>query len=105
MKLKTFDLCYFIGKSHFDEDVAQNYLVIQPILQYFRRNSSWISKWKSKRLSNGNLEVVSKTENTLTSSVNYYGDKTRLRFTTSLLQQKAVTSSHSKVANLYVVHE
>ena len=26
-KLKTFDLAYFIGKSHFDEDGAQNYLI------------------------------------------------------------------------------
>ena len=27
-KLKTFDLGYFTGKSHFDEDGAQHYLVI-----------------------------------------------------------------------------
>ena len=26
-KLKTFDSSYFIGKSHFEEDGAQNYLV------------------------------------------------------------------------------
>ena len=31
-KLKKFDLGYFIGKSHFDEDDAQNYLIFQPIL-------------------------------------------------------------------------
>ena len=30
-KLNSFDLGYFIGKSHFDEDGAQNYLVSQPI--------------------------------------------------------------------------
>ena len=34
-KLKIFDLSYFIGKSHFDEDGAQNYLVFQSILKYF----------------------------------------------------------------------
>ena len=28
-KLKTFDSSYFIGKSHFEEDRAQNYLVFQ----------------------------------------------------------------------------
>ena len=28
-KLKTFDSSYFIGKSHFDEDGTQNYLVFQ----------------------------------------------------------------------------
>ena len=30
-KLKTFDSSYFISKSHFEEDVTQNYLVFQPI--------------------------------------------------------------------------
>ena len=35
-KLKTFDSSYFIGKSHFDEDGAQNYLVFQPIIRYFK---------------------------------------------------------------------
>ena len=28
-KIKTLDLSYFLGKSHFDEDGAQNYLVFQ----------------------------------------------------------------------------
>ena len=30
-RLKTFDLSYFIDKSHFEEDGTQNYLVFQPI--------------------------------------------------------------------------
>ena len=30
-KLETFDLSYFIGKSHFEEDGTQNYLVFQPL--------------------------------------------------------------------------
>ena len=76
-KLKTFDLGYFIGKSHFDEDGAQNYLVFQSILKYFMLNSNLIVKWKLKRLSNENLEVVSTSDNTLTPSINYYGDEVR----------------------------
>ena len=32
-KLKTFDSSYFIGRSHFDEDGTQNYLVFQPIIR------------------------------------------------------------------------
>ena len=35
-KLKTFDSSYFIGKSHFEEDGTQKYLVFQPINQYFK---------------------------------------------------------------------
>ena len=37
--LKTFDSSYFIGKSHFDEDSTQNYLVFQPIVRYFKVNT------------------------------------------------------------------
>ena len=32
--LKPFDSGYFISKSHFAEDVVQNYLVFQPIERY-----------------------------------------------------------------------
>ena len=35
-KIKTFDSSYFIGKSHFEEDGAQNYLVYQPVNRYFK---------------------------------------------------------------------
>ena len=50
-KLKTFDLGYFIGKSHF-EDGTQNYLVFQSIVRYFKiTNKKYISPWKSKVLS------------------------------------------------------
>ena len=58
-----------------------------------------------KGMSNESFEVVSKTDNTLTPSVNYYGEKVRLRFVGSVLQQKAVTNSHEKVVNFYVVYE
>ena len=34
-KLKTFDSGYFIGKSHFEEDGVQNYLVFQPLNKIF----------------------------------------------------------------------
>ena len=35
-KLKTFDSSYFVGKSHFDEDGTQDYLVFQPLNKYFK---------------------------------------------------------------------
>ena len=35
-KLKTFDSSQFIGKSHFEEDDTQNYLVFQPVNRYFK---------------------------------------------------------------------
>ena len=90
-KLKAFDLGYFIGKSYFDEDGAQNYLLFQSMLEYFMLNINKITKWKSKGLSNKNLEVVSTSDITLTPWINYYGDKARLKFTGSILQHKTIT--------------
>ena len=35
-KLKAFDSSYYNGKSHFEEDGTQDYLVFQPIYKYFK---------------------------------------------------------------------
>ena len=44
-KLKTFNLSYFIGKSHFEEDGAQNYLLFQLLNKYFKviANTDYVS--------------------------------------------------------------
>ena len=34
-KLETFDSIYFRGKSHFEDDGTQNYLIFEPIYKYF----------------------------------------------------------------------
>ena len=50
-KMKAFDLSYFIGKSHFEENGAQDYLVFQSIHRHFKiTNKKYISSWKSKGL-------------------------------------------------------
>ena len=57
-KLKTFDSNYFIGKSHFDEDGIQNYLVFKPLNKYFRliTNTLSILSWQSKGLSTETID-------------------------------------------------
>ena len=35
-KLKKFDSSHFIGKSHFEEDGTQNYLLFQPMHRYLK---------------------------------------------------------------------
>ena len=42
-KLKTFDSSYFIGKSNFEEDGTQNYLVFQPLNKYFKLIANTLS--------------------------------------------------------------
>ena len=58
-KLKTFDSIHFIGKSHFEEDGAQNYLVFQLMYRYFKliTNTLSILSWQSKGLSNENINT------------------------------------------------
>ena len=51
--METFDSIYFCGKSHFENDGTQNYLVFQTVYRYFKTvgaNDSNISSWKSKGL-------------------------------------------------------
>ena len=78
-KLKTFDSSYFIGKSHFDEDGTQNYLVFQLTIRYFKvntiTNTDYVSSWKSKGLSAETIKPPTMSDNGLTPELNYYGTK------------------------------
>ena len=76
------------------------------MLEYFTKNNSiWITKWKSKGLSNESLEVISTSNNSLSPFINNYVGKARLKFRGSILRQKAIIYHHKKVVNLYVVYE
>ena len=84
-KLKTFDSSYFIGKSHFEEDGVQNYLVFQPLNKYFKvitnANTKYISSWQSKGLSDETIKPPATSDNSLNPKVSYYGyhSKTRIQ--------------------------
>ena len=79
-KLKTFDSSYFIGKSHFEEDGAQNYLAFQPLIRYFKLNGSTsrISLWKSKGLSSETIEPPSTSNISISPQFSFYGAKMRV---------------------------
>ena len=106
-KLKTFDSSYFIGKSYFEEDGTQNYLVFQPISRYFKiiANTDYVSSWKSKGLSNESITPPTTSNNSLTPALSYYGTKIRLKFTGSCLKQDKITYTHGKTVNIYIVYE
>ena len=104
-KLKTFDSSYFIGKSHFEEDGTQNYLVFQPLNKYFKliTNTLSILSWQSKGLSTENIDPPTTS---LSPSINYVGNKIRLEFNGSCLKQSnKLTYTHEKVVNIYIVYE
>ena len=106
-KLKNFDSSYFTGKSHFQEDGTQNYLVFQPINKYFKviTNTDYISSWKSKGLSAESIKPPTTSDNSLTPALSYYGTKTRVKFTGSCLKQPKISYTHGKVVNIYIVYE
>ena len=73
-KLKTFDLGYFIGKGHFEEDGVQNYLVFQPICRYFEiiANTKYISSWKSKGLLDETMAPCATSDNSFNPLIDHY---------------------------------
>ena len=83
-KLKTFDSSYFIGKSHFEEDGTQNYLILQLLNKYFKliANTNYVLPWKSKGLTAETVKPPT-TSTSITQALSYYGTKTRVKFTGS----------------------
>ena len=107
-KLKTFDSSYFQGKSHFEEDGTQNWLVFQPMQRYFKLasdNPSIILSRKSKGLSDERIKAPTTSNKILNPLQNYVGTKARVRFTGACLKQEKITFSHGKIVNIYIVYE
>ena len=100
-KLKTFDSGYFIGKSHFGEDGAQNFLVFQLMYRYFRfiTNTSNILSWRSKGLSN---ESFNPPNTSFCLLIDYVGNKIRVKFNGSCLKQS--NKIHILIKNSKYLH-
>ena len=103
-KLQAFDLIYFRGKSHFEEDVAQNYLIFQPKCRIFKNiigvgNGEYIYFWKSKGLSDERIDSITASNSSITPELSYYGSKIRGKFNGSCLKQHKITSTLGKTVN------
>ena len=92
-KLKTFDSTYFRGKSDFEEDGMQNYLVFQPIKRNFKMiagvgNDRYISYWKSKGLCDERINSIKTSDYGITPYLRYYDtNKIRVKFDGGCLKQ------------------
>ena len=109
-KLEKFNAAYFRGKSHFEEDGTQNYLVFQPMYRYFKRiagvcSGNYIYFWKSKGLFDERLDSITASNYKITPELSFYGTKTRVEFNGSCLKQDKVTYNHKKIVNIYIVYE
>ena len=110
-KLKTFDSIYFRGKSHFEEDGTQNYLLFQAIQKYFKRiagvgNGNQIYYWKSKVLSDERTNSIKISDYGITPYLSYYDtNKIRVKFDGGCLKQDQGTLLHGGIVNIYIVYE
>ena len=106
-KLKIFDSSYSRGKSHFEEDGAQNYLVFQPMYRYFKiiagvGNGSYIYYWQSKGLSNENIKAPTTSDFKFNPELRFFGTKTKVEFNGSCLKQDKIMHTHGKIVNIYI---
>ena len=98
-KLKIFDSVYFRGKSHFEDDGTQNWLVFQPIHWYFKTvsaNDSNILSWKSKGLSDETIKPPTADNKTLSPSLDFVGTIPRVKFNGDCLRYERFTFNHGK---------
>ena len=111
-KIKTFDSCYFWGKSNFaDNDGTENYLVFQPICRYFKViagvvNGNYIYYWISKWLSDERTNSIKISDYRITPCINYYDiNKIRVGFDGGFLKWDQSIVSLKKIVNIYIVYE
>ena len=105
------DFSYYCGKQYFDEGSGkQNYLVFLLLREYFKLNSvantaDYVLSWKSKGISNESIKPPITSDTSLNPELNYYGNKTRVKFTQSCLKQSSHILTHKKIVNIYIVYE
>ena len=78
--------------------------------KYFKLNSivdtvDYVLSWQSKGLSNESIKPPTRTNNSLTAELHYYGTKAKIKFTRNCLKQSSHTFTHKKLVNIYIVYE
>ena len=68
-------------------------------------NTDYVSSWKTKGLSAESIKPPATSDNSLTPVLNYYGTKTRVKFTGNCLKQPKISYTHGKIVNIYIVYE
>ena len=101
----------YFGKSHFEQDGMQNYLVFQPIQIHFERivnvgNDNYMYYWKSKGLSDETIDSIKTSDYGITPYLSYYHtNKIRVKFDEGCLKQDQAKLLHRGIVNVYIVYE
>ena len=107
-KTQTFDLSYFTGKSYFDDNGLQNYLIFLPVFKYFQIFISTIGKML-RRKSKGLLE---ESITTPAISVNRFAPKfthilnfkIAVKFEGNCLKQNKLSFTQRNVVNVLLIN-
>ena len=82
--------------------------MFQPIYRFSKKigNTSHTSPWKAKGLSDQSIKAPATSDNSLFSSLNHIGFRTRINFDGQCLKQNdKVTFNHKPVVNIYIAYE
>ena len=88
-----------MGNIMFDSEAGSRaHLIFQPVYRWFKTatNTDYILSWKSKGLSAESFKPSTTSDNSLNPALNYYGTKTRVKFTGSCLKQSKISYTHGK---------
>ena len=68
-------------------------------------NTDYVLSWKSRGLPPESIKPLTTSDNGLAPALNYYGTKTRVKFTGSSLKQSKISYTHRKIVNIYIFYE
>ena len=107
VKLQAFDSRYFCGKSHFEDNGTQNYLVFQPVYKYFKKiaNNNHILAWKSQGLTDEMIKPYAASNDSLAPALNHINTILWGKFDGSCLKQEKALFTYKQVVNIYIVYE
>ena len=70
-----------------------------------KANTKYISKWKSKGLSDENIKPPSISDNSFSPLIDYIHTKISLKFNGSCLKQIKISYTHGAIVNICIVYE
>ena len=76
--------------------------------RYFKKisgvgNGEYIYFWKFKCFSDERISSITVPNYSITLELSYYGDKIRVKFNGSCLEQDKLIYTHGKIVNIYIV--
>ena len=88
-----------------EENGVQNYLVFQTLSKYLKvaNNESYVLEWKSKGISDESIKLPA--TNNILNLLLESGNKLKLIFNGSWLDQDKITYNHGKIVNIYIIYE